>query len=188
MLPSYFCRCIPILQLITMLFKGIEPDGHIAKMLTIPEEASYSTTSDESNTSFQIKKENNSEIETPAEMSTKSQEVTLNVQIQVSHKRKLSSTGSKSPTSCKKVCLDEGSNAAVSGDSSYEYFEAITTKNTNDKNEKNRIKDADHSSSETSTGFTQTNAKKDHALQLLKDNVEKAKLRANELSSSDEMR
>ena len=135
-----------------MLFKGIEPDGHIAKMLTIPEEGCYSTSSNESNTSSQ--------------------------------KRTLSLTDSSSPTSCKKVCLDEG--IATSGDSSNNYFKAIATKNNNDK--KKRVKDADHSSSETSTGFTQTNTKKDHALQLLKDNVEKAKLRANEVSSSDEMR
>ena len=169
-----------------MFFKGVEPDGHIAEMLTVPEERYYSTSSNESNTSFQVKKEKNSEFETPTEIQSKSEEVTVHVEIKVSRKRKLSSPGSKSPS--KKICLDEGCGNARSGDSSEKYFKTITTKNNNDKNQKKRIKDADHSSSETSTGFTQTVAKKDQVLLLLKANVEKAKLRANELSSSDEMR
>ena len=168
-----------------MLFKGIEPDGHIAKMLTVPEERSYSTSSDESNTSFHVKKEKNSEFETPTEIESKSEEVTVHVEIKVSRKRMLSSPGSKSPS--KKVCLDEEGGNATSGDSSEKYFKAITTKKSNDKNEKKCVKDADHSSSETSTGFNQPVANKEHALQLLKDNKEKANLRANELSSSDDM-
>ena len=169
-----------------MLFKGIEPDGHIAKMLTVPEERSNSTSSNESNTSFQVKKEKNSELETPTEIQSKSEEVAVHVEIKVSRKRKLSSPGSKSPS--KKICLDEGCGNARSGDSSEKYFKTITTKNNNEKNEKKSIKDADHSSSETSTGFTQPVTKKEHTLQLLKANMEKAKLRANELSSSDDMR
>ena len=168
-----------------MLFKGIEPNGHIAKMLTVPEETSYSTSSNESNTSFQVKKEKNSEAEKPTEIESNSEEVTVHVEIKVSRKRMLSSPGFKS--SSKKICLDEGVGNATSGDSSQKYFKAITTKNNNDKNEKKRVKDADHSSSETSTGFNQPVANKEHALQLLKDNKEKANLRANELSSSDDM-
>ena len=122
-----------------MLFKGIEPDGHIAKMLTVPEERCYSTSSDESNTSFQVKKEKNSEAEKSTEIESKSEEVTVHVEIKVSRKRMLSSPGSKSPS--KKICLDEGGGNATSGDSSEKYFKAITTKKSNDKNEKKCIKD-----------------------------------------------